>query len=59
MIIQAGIVKIVFNKYRATEDLAREMLNLTEIELMQLSPESGEQKQLKRNFSQHQQSHQQ
>ena len=40
MIIQAGIKRIVFNKnYDST--LSKEMLSLTNIEIVQINPETG------------------
>lgn len=43
MIIQAGIVRIVFNKdYDSV--LSKEMLSLTNIEIVQVNPETGKMK---------------
>jgi len=50
MIIQAGIVRIVYNKnYNSV--LSREMLNMTDIEIVQQNPDSGEQKITKRRMA--------
>ena len=43
MIIQAGIVKIVFNKNYDSQ-LSKEMLAMTDIEIIQVNPDSGAQK---------------
>ena len=49
IIIQAGIVRIVFNKnYDST--LSKEMLALTNIEIVQLNPDTGEQKEVQRRM---------
>jgi len=40
MIIQAGIVRIVFNK-NYDSVLSKQMLSLTNIEIVQVNPENG------------------
>jgi hypothetical protein len=47
MIIQAGIVKIVFNQ-NYDSVLSKQMLAMTNIEIVQLNPDSGESKSIKK-----------
>lgn len=50
MIIQAGIVRIVFNmNYDSV--LSKQMLNMTNIEIVQLNPDSGESRIIKKRQS--------
>jgi deoxycytidylate deaminase len=46
MIIQAGIVRIVFNQ-NYDSVLSKQMLAMTNIEIVQLDPESGDSKPIK------------
>lgn len=51
MIIQAGIVRIVFNQ-SYDSILSKQMLAMTNIEIVQLNPENGESKVVKKRLAQ-------